>query len=84
MVGETIQQRAGEPVSSFPNHDQRLSHRFVVDAPALFYRLLLPIVAGLPQQPDAMLAMVGRSPPDLSSAMNSSRIRLFSFLDEAR
>ena len=31
----------------------------VVDASALFYRrLLLPIVAGLPQQPDAMLAMV--------------------------
>ena len=31
----------------------------VVDASALFYRrLLLPIVAGLPRQPDAMLAMV--------------------------
>ena len=47
------------PISGFPDHDQRLSNRLVVDAPALFYRrLLLSVVAGLPQQPDAMLAMV--------------------------
>ena len=50
---------AADPVSSFPNHDQRLSHRLVVAASALFCRrLLLPIVAELPQQPDAMLEMV--------------------------
>ena len=50
---------AADPVSSFPDHDQRLADRLIVDAPALFYRrLLLSVVAGLPQQPDAMLAMV--------------------------
>ena len=60
QVGQRrLQPLAADPVSRFPNHDQRLSHRLVVDASALFYRrLLLPIVTGLPQQPDAMLAMV--------------------------
>ena len=39
--------------------NQRLSNRLVVAASALFYRrLLLSVVAELPQQPDAMLAMV--------------------------
>ena len=59
MGQRRLQPFAADPVSSFPNHDQRLSNRLVVDASALFYRqLLLSIVAGLPQQPDAMLAMV--------------------------
>ena len=60
QVGQRrLQPLAADPVSSFPNHDQRLSHPLVVDAPALFHRrLLLSVVAGLPQQPDAMLAMV--------------------------
>ena len=60
QVGQRrLQPLAADPVSSFPDHDQRLADRLIVDASALFYRqLLLPIVAGLPQQPDAMLAMV--------------------------
>ena len=60
QVGQCrLQPFAADPISSFPNHDQRLAHCLVVAASALFYRrLLLPIVAGLPQQPDAMLAMV--------------------------
>ena len=60
QVGQRrLQPLAADPVCSFPNHDQRLTNCIVVDASAPFYRgLLLPIVAGLPQQPDAMLAMV--------------------------
>ena len=55
MGQRRLQPLAADPVSSFPDHD----HRLVVDASALFYRrLLLSVVAGLPQQPDAVLAMV--------------------------
>ena len=54
-----LQPFAADPVSSFPDHDHRLSDRLVVDPSALFHRLLLlSVVAGLPQQPDAILAMV--------------------------
>ena len=51
QVGQRrLQPLAADPASSFPEHDQRLSNRLVVAASALFYcRLLLPIVAGLPQ-----------------------------------
>ena len=53
------QSLAADPVSSFPNHDQRLTNRLVVDPSAPFYRRLLrSVIAGLPQQPDAMVAMV--------------------------
>ena len=60
QVGQChLQPLAADPVSSFPDHDHRLPNRLVVDPSALFYRrLLLSVVAGLPQQPDAMLAMV--------------------------
>ena len=54
-----LQPFAADPVNSFPEHDQRLTNRLVVDPSALFCRQLgLSVVAGLPQQPDAMLAMV--------------------------
>ena len=54
-----LQPLAADPISSFPDHDHRLADRLIVDASALFYRrLLLSVVAGLPQQPDAVLAMV--------------------------
>ena len=48
QVGQRrLQPFAADPVSSFPNHDQRPAHRIVVDASALFYRrLLLSVVAG--------------------------------------
>ena len=60
QVGQCrLQPLAADPVSSFPDHDHRLADRLIVDAPALFYRRLpLSVVAGLPQQSDAMLAMV--------------------------
>ena len=59
MGQRRLQPLAADPVGSFPDHDHRLADRLVVDASALFYRrLLLSVVAGLPQQPDAMLAMV--------------------------
>ena len=60
QVGQRrLQPLAAGPVSGFPDHDHRLADRLVVDASALFCRrLLLSVVAGLPQQPDAMLAMV--------------------------
>ena len=59
MGQRRLQPLAADPISSFPNHDQRLADRLVIDASALFCRrLLLSVVAGLPQQPDAMLAMV--------------------------
>jgi len=47
-----------DPVSSFPDQDDCFSHSLVVDAPALHGGLLLSVVAGLPQQPDAMLPVV--------------------------
>ena len=54
-----LQPLAADPISGFPDHDQRLSNRLVVAASALFCRrLLLSVVAGLPQKPDAVLAMV--------------------------
>ena len=60
QVGQRhLQSFAADPVSSFPDHNNRLANRFVVDASAPFYRRLLPpIVAELPQQPDSMLAVV--------------------------
>ena len=60
QVGQSrLQPLATDPVSNFPDHDQRLADRLIIAAPALFYRRLpLSVVAGLPQQPDAMLAMV--------------------------
>ena len=60
QVGQYCPQSlAADPVSSFPNHDQRLTNRLVVDPSALFYRRLLrSVIAGLPQQPDAMLKVV--------------------------
>ena len=60
QVGQRhLQPFAADPLSGFPDHDHRLADRLVVDASALFCRrLLLSVVAGLPQQPDAMLAMV--------------------------
>ena len=59
MGQRRLQPLAADPISGFPNHDQRLADRLVVDPSALLYRrLLLSVVAGLPQQPDAVLAMV--------------------------
>ena len=61
-----LQPLAADPISGFPDHDHRLADRLIVDAPALFYRrLLLSVVAGLPQQPDAMLAMVAGNRDEL-------------------
>ena len=59
MGQRRLQPLAADPISGFPNHDQRLADRLVVDASALFCRrLLLSVVAGLPQQPDAVLAVM--------------------------
>ena len=59
MGQRRLQPLAADPVCGFPDHDHRLADRLVVDASALFCRrLLLSVVAGLPQQPDAVLAMV--------------------------
>ena len=60
QVGQCrLQPLAADPISGFPDHDHRLADRLVVAASALFYRrLLLSVVAGLPQQPDAVLTMV--------------------------
>ena len=60
QVGQCrLQPLAADPVSSFPDHDQRLPNRLVVDPSALFYlRLLISVVTGLPQQPDAVLAVM--------------------------
>ena len=66
MGQRRLQPFAADLVSGFPNHDQRLAHRIVVAASALFCRrLLLSVVAGLPQQPDAMLAMAAGHRPML-------------------
>ena len=80
QVGQCrLQPLAADPVSRFPDQDHRFSHRLVVDPSALFYRrLLLPIVVGLPQQPDAMLVMVAGNRDEL--VQNPA----FSRLDEAR
>ena len=67
QVGQRrLQPLAADPVSSFPNHDHRFSHGLVVDPSALFYRrLLLSVVAVLPQQPDAVLAVVAGNRDEL-------------------
>ena len=56
-----VGQRRLEPftvdaVGSLPDHDDRFAYVLVVDAPT--HDLLALIVAGLTQQPDAVLAMV--------------------------
>ena len=56
-----VGQRRLEPftadaVGSLPDHDDRFAYSLVVDAPS--HDLLALIVAGLTQQPDAVLAMV--------------------------
>ena len=45
-----------DAVRSLPDHDDRFAYSLVVDAPT--HDLLALIVAGLTQQPDAVLAMV--------------------------
>ena len=47
---------AADAVGSLPDHDDRFAYGLVVDAPS--HNLLALIVAGLTQQPDAVLAMV--------------------------
>ena len=53
-----LQTLAADAVRSLPDQDHRLTDRLVVDAPTLDHRLLLPSIAGPPQQPDAVLAVV--------------------------
>ena len=67
QVGQCrLEPLAADPVGSFPDQDYCFSHGLVVDAPALFYRQLpLSVVAGLSQQPDAMLAMVAGNRDEL-------------------
>ena len=59
QVGQRrLQALAADAVGSLPDHDHRLTDRLVVDAPTLDHRLFLLSVAGLAQQPDAVLAVV--------------------------
>ena len=53
-----LQALAANAVGGLPGQDHRLTHHLVVDAPALDHWQFLPSVAGLSQQPDAVLAVV--------------------------
>ena len=53
-----LQALAVDAVGGFPSQDHRLPHGLAVDTSALDHWWLLLGVAGLPQQPDAVLAVV--------------------------